>query len=134
MIKGMILPVLVLALTTACTSSKKSELTALKDEVMAIHDEVMPKMGELMKTEKMLKKKADSLFLVSDSVTAQTCLDAASEINAANESMMNWMRNYEVDFQGDEDEIMKYLNEQKQGIEKVKEEMLATLEEGKRKL
>ena len=125
---------LILTLAIACSPSKKSEISALKEQVMQVHDEVMPKMGELMKTEKRLKSKADSLITAADSVSAQACLDAASKINEANESMMNWMRNFQVDFQGSEAEILGYLEEQKKGIEKVKEDMLSSLEEGKGKL
>lgn len=118
----------------ACGNSKKEELKTLKNEVMAVHDEVMPKMGDLMKAQKALKLKADSLMETSDSLAAQGYYDAAAKIDSANESMMNWMRNFQANFQGTDEELTAYLNEQKATIQKVKDDMLNSLEEGKKKL
>lgn len=115
-------------LFVGCASSDKSELDLLEEEVMAIHDEVMPKMGDLRKTQKQLMLLAQG---ESDSLQAVTYLNLADKIDIANESMMVWMRNYEPEFDGDDDQVRAYLTEQKEGIEKVKRDMISALMEGR---
>lgn len=114
----------------ACGPSKKDELNQLKDEVIAIHDEVMPKMGELRNVRKQLMLQADSL-MESDSVRAAVLTTAANDIAAANEGMMQWMRNYEPEFEGTDEEIKQYLEDQKIAIQKVKDNMLGSVAKGK---
>ncbi len=125
--------ILSLVLFWGCQSSEKTENTSLKDEVMAIHDEVMPKMGELRRTRMELVKLADSLMVI-DSLHASTYMDLANEIGEASEGMMQWMRNYEPDFEGTKEEIEAYLNEQKEAIQLVKDEMEGSLSRGKEAL
>lgn len=118
------LPVLVLA----CAPSKKEDLSSLRKEVMLIHDDVMPKMGELRSTQKKLLALADSAG--SDSLAAQKYRELANTIQLANESMMDWMRNYDPNFDGSEDETKAYLEDQRKKIQQVKIQMDSSLEEG----
>lgn len=124
------LSLLLVAVCVACGPGKKEELQTLKDEVMSIHDEVMPKMGELRNVRKQLMLQADSL-MESDSVRAAILITAADNIGEANESMMQWMRNYEPEFEGTEEEAMQYLQGQKESIQKVKEDMLGSVAKGR---
>jgi len=117
----------------SCQQGKKSEVAELKDAVMAIHDESMPKMGELRKIRRNLMLQADSLK-VSDSTRAVVLLVTAEEIAAANEGMMDWMRNYEPEYTGTKEEILFYLGEQRKSIQKVKEDMEKSLIKGKEML
>ena len=121
-----------LTILFSCQSSKSGEtdLKALKDEVFEIHDEVMPKMGDLRRARKDLMLQADSIK-ASDSVRAITLIAASDKIAAANESMMDWMRNFDPNFEGSDQEIENYLNEKKASISQVREDMLGSLEEGK---
>jgi hypothetical protein len=73
---------------------------------------------------------ADSL-VDRDSVRAQLLMAASDEIAAANESMMNWMRNYDPEFDGTEDEQLDYFQKQKRSIEEVKRAMNESLAKGK---
>lgn len=114
----------------ACGPSPKEELKALKDEVIAIHDEVMPKMSQLMKAKKELQAMADSSLMQSDSINAKMYSELASEIANANESMMQWMHQFESDFKGTNEEIKKYLEDQKVAIQQVKEDMNSSLAKG----
>ena len=125
--------ILLLVAMFSCQPSGESELKVLKDEVMAIHDEVMPQMGDLRRTRKDLMLQADSL-MASDSVRATELNDLASKIEGANEGMMQWMRAYEPDFAGSDEEIKNYLEAQKQSIEKVRDEMKKSLADGKNAL
>ena len=104
------------------------------DQVMAAHDEVMPKMGDLRRLSKELGEKADSLAALSDSTyndRIQQLRTTAEKIEAANESMMEWMRQFEMpDNEAPVAEVLVYLREQKEKIDKVREDMLKSLEEG----
>ena len=131
-----LLKILIFGLLLACQPAQKDEkvdLDSLKDEVFEIHDEVMPKMGDLRKTRKNLMTLADSI-IVSDSTRASNLLELAGQIEAANESMRQWMRNFDPDFEGTYEERLNYLNEQKGSITQVRKEMLESLEAGQAKL
>ncbi|MEP1035216.1 hypothetical protein [Ekhidna sp.] len=131
--KNFILLTGLIATLLACEPSKKAELQTLKDEVIAIHDEVMPKMGELRKTRMTLEALADSL-MESDSTRATMFGSLASDISNANEGMRQWMRAFEPEFEGTEEERMKYFKEQKVAVQKVKEDMNGSLAKGKEAL
>ena len=123
------LTLILLTFLLACGSAKQEEQQALKDEVMAIHDEVMPKMGELRRARKDLMLQADSLAETNPERAA--LLDAAAEeIAAASEGMMQWMREYEPEFEGTDEEIVQYLQDQKVAVQKVKDDMMGSLEKG----
>ncbi|WP_370089923.1 hypothetical protein [Ekhidna sp.] len=114
----------------SCGPSQEEELQQLKDEVMTIHDEVMPKMGELRRIRKDLLLQADSLIVV-DSARAALLTTIATQIGDANEGMMQWMRDFEPEFEGTDDEIRQYLEDQKIAIQQVKEDMNKSLAKGK---
>jgi uncharacterized lipoprotein NlpE involved in copper resistance len=109
------------------SSSQNDELKNLRTEVMAIHDEVMPKMGELRQVEKSLRSASEDQ---ADSV-GNAMIEAANAIGVANENMMVWMRNYDPTFAGEDEDVKAYLEEQKDAITKVRDDMLNSLEAGK---
>lgn len=125
--------IVVMIFLASCSNTKKDTVASLKEEVMALHDEVMPKMGELHKTQKRLLSLADSTE-VSDSVAAKEYRKLANAIELANESMMDWMRNFEPNYVGDEKEVATYLETKKKSIAEVKGRMLESLEAGKKVL
>ncbi|WP_416867126.1 MAG: hypothetical protein ACMVP2_06550 [Imperialibacter sp.] len=133
--KKVIFLLFMVATATACSSEQKEQKDALMAEVMAAHDEVMPKMGELRKTAKDLQAKADSLSTLTDQDFAaeiSTLRQTAERIEDANERMMEWMRQFEMpDNEAPIAEVLVYLKDQKEKIDKVKDEMLKSLEEGK---
>ena len=123
------------ASAAACSNEQKEQKDALMAEVMAAHDEVMPKMGELRKTAKALQARADSLgALTGQDFAAEisTLRQTAERIEDANEGMMEWMRQFEMpDNEAPIAEVLVYLKDQKEKIDKVKDDMLKSLEEGK---
>ncbi len=121
--------ILLIVLLIAC-GEKPDQVKVLKDEVMDVHDEVMPKMGDLRKASKSLLMKAETL----DSTSAAELKTIAGDIEAANEFMMDWMRQYEPNLEGTEEEVLKYYKEQREGIQEVKERMLNALEKGQKAL
>lgn len=108
------------------TNSEKNLQKSLYDEVMLAHDEVMPEMGSLMKLTKQLKAKSDS---IEDKNDQEIVLQLIEDLELANESMMNWMRQFEPIEEGTpHGEVIEYLTDQKEKIEKVKDDMLSSKE------
>ena len=126
------IPILLTAILLACQSSTQQkeevDLDELRKEVLAIHDEVMPKMGTLKRVKNSLLLQADSLG-ATDSLST-TLRETADAIAVANENMMAWMRQYEPAFEGTDEEVLRYLQEQKSSIEKVQKDMLESLAKG----
>ncbi|MFY0606276.1 MAG: hypothetical protein JXR10_06145 [Cyclobacteriaceae bacterium] len=124
------LSILAIALVAIACSPKaeKEEKIDLKAEVMKVHDEVMPKMGELREARMKLEAKASEM----DSILSKEYTIAAERIAQANEGMMVWMRNFNPNPEGTQEEIDAYLEDQLKSIKQVKEDMLGSLEEGKK--
>ncbi|MFY0599686.1 MAG: hypothetical protein JXR03_08435 [Cyclobacteriaceae bacterium] len=122
-------------LVISCTPTKKDKVEEkpLMDQIMEAHDEVMPKMGALMKTRRELLAKSEAVSS-SDSTLAVELNFLAQELDLANESMMDWMRNFDPEFTGTEEEVQKYLLLKKEGIQKVAEAMNSSLVKGKEAL
>ena len=93
----------------------------------------MPKMGALRRVRKDLMLQADSIVEL-DSAKAQMLNGLANDIGNASEGMMQWMRAYEPDFEGTEEELRAYFEEQKQAIQEVKNQMESTLAMGEKAL
>lgn len=118
---------------TACNQKKKLE-DGLFKEVMDIHDEVMPEMGTLRSMSKSIQVQIDSLGADStyqDTSQRKQLEEIVEKLKKANESMMEWMRQFEHVEEGTpHGEVMKYLKEQKRMIEKVRDDMLEARKEG----
>jgi len=99
-------------------SSCKSELTpeqqhinALHSRIMEVHDEMMPKMKDIYKLKKSLKS--------SDIQNGSALI---SELDEADEAMMSWMSQYKKPSSKRPD-YEKYLDEQWQSVQEMKEVM-----------
>ncbi|WP_281541512.1 hypothetical protein [Maribacter aestuarii] len=119
-----------LLLFSSCKEEKKVEEGPTQmEQVMAIHDEVMPKMGKLGKLVSQLKPMADSLG--DESAQAK----AMRDLQQANESMMDWMKDFGDRFDSDEilegkelsAEKQKWLDEEEEKVKKVKEEINSSI-------
>lgn len=123
-----------LVVVAACSDEQQKQKDELMKQVMAAHDEVMPKMGDLRKTAKALQAQADSLSALTDQDYTPRVVElrqAAQKIEEANEGMMAWMRQFEVpDNEAPIAEVVTYLKDQKAKVDKVRDEMLRSLEEG----
>jgi hypothetical protein len=101
-------------------------------EVMAIHDSIMPKMQDLFNLKKQLVAriaKADSANGKGANTLAKAEKQEAeaikSRLEQADESMMDWMRNYNADTLDllDAEKAADYLAEQKRKIIDVRDRM-----------
>ena len=124
------------ALFFSCGNNQKSNNEKLEkdlyDEVIGIHDEVMPKMSTLLSLESQIKEKI--LGIDSADVVAikeiQILNVQISELQDADEAMMQWMRNFQVDQEGwSHDSVMSYLENEKKTISLVRDQMLEVIDE-----
>jgi hypothetical protein len=103
----------------------------LYDDVMDIHDEVMPKMDDIYKLKEKLKSQLTDAPNMAEEKRREIEI-IISRLEAASEGMMVWMRNFDPlpDSLGEE-KARKYLEEQKEKVTKVKEDMLKAIEDAK---
>ncbi len=117
----------------ACGPDQKAKEEAIKkikyEDVMAVHDEVMPKMGTIRKLKKELVAKAEILMaLDSLSAEAQKFLTAATQLEAASENMMVWMRAFSEPEEGTaHEEVLKFYAVELEKVKEVRESMLSAI-------
>lgn len=111
---------------TSCNNNKKQR-EDLQQAVIATHDSVMTEMGSLMEN----KTKIENILTNLDSLKSKnTALDTAqvrvdltkikTDLIAADEEMMTWMRNFSPDYTGKSDEeVVTYLKDQQTKINSV---------------
>ncbi|HYH56548.1 MAG TPA: hypothetical protein VD772_08055, partial [Anseongella sp.] len=96
----------------------------LKNEVIKVHDRIMPRTEELLASKKALLQVVSSLDSLKQSrpATDTAAIRAQADslvraLNAADEAMSDWMYAFKTDYSGMEhEEIMIYLNEEKNKI------------------
>lgn len=103
----------------------ESPAAGLYDSVMAVHDEVMPKMGSLYMQKRRLTAKLDSVSAEQKVVLESTI----QQLDSAMTGMNVWMRGFhEPDSTLDVDAAREYLRQEMVKVEKVKTDMLKSLE------
>lgn len=122
---------------SACGSDKKESNEILKQEVIAIHDEVMPKMDELKKLKKDLLQKSSELS--ADSIEMSGEIEKlngiSADLDSAFEGMFVWMRQFKSTFEEmSDEEVEAYLLDQKIKVQKVNDEIKASIEAAKSEL
>jgi len=112
-----------IVLLFSCSEKKQGNTQEqLMEGVMAVHDEVMPKMGDIMKYKKQISEKNQDAISKLQQVS--------DDLDASHEQMMNWMHGFNTDFEGmKEEEIFKYLQDEKVKIEQVGQQAESTLKE-----
>ena len=121
----------------ACTSARQEEdytLADLKDSVMYYHDEVMPLIGTLRKVRKDIMKIVvqDSTTLPSDTLSKVSMTEVAERLAQAHDGMWEWMRQFDHEFQGTEEERWQYFQDQLVQIKEVNDVMKKALEAGRK--
>lgn len=99
----------------------------LYEEVMAVHDDVMPKMDDIYKLKRKLKEELSSNNLDAD--RRKVIEDAIKNLDIASEGMMEWMRNFNpLPDSAGQDKARDYLLAEKDKIQRVKDDMLKSIE------
>ena len=96
---------------------------------MEIHDAVMPEMGTIMKIRKQVLLKVDS---TQDNTTNDEFVKMSETLDEAYDSMMGWMRDFDPNFEGTPEEYNSYLKDQKEKMIVVRDQMLSSIEDGKK--
>ena len=127
---------IVLLVIGACSNEEAGEQWQdLQEEVIAVHDEVMPKMGAIAAWSdslRQLQNQLQSEASAADSALTEAIEEQLLQLAKAEESMMDWMRNYTPPTKEQaEEEIMAYLQEEQQKINAVRDDMLAAIADAK---
>ncbi len=101
----------------------------LLEEVMALHDAVMPDQATLRSLGNSLRELAES---AEDQAAADLYTEQANLADSAFQSMMVWMRQFDPDYSGSDEEIKQYLEGQLKQMSDVKALMERSLEEGQK--
>jgi hypothetical protein len=126
----------------AATAAPKTKSESLYKDVMALHDEAMPKMGKIIGYKKTLEQKIDSLSgLISQKANAnqeklrEEYKDLLARVSAAEKGMNEWMEQFEPDPKmPTEADIEKYFEEQKAKAQKMRDDIMVSLDSAKAKL
>jgi prefoldin subunit 5 len=106
---------------------------ALLKEVFAIHDAVMPKMSEIVSLKGQLKE-----LEAADTTKAMEAKAAISQLEKGEEGMMEWMNKFmqpgKLRETKKHEEIMSYLESEKQRITKVRDDMNNSIDTAQRVL
>ena len=111
-------------------TSEENMQSVLYQEVISGHDEVMPKLQDISSLMERLEAKIGEMEQKSGGEEELTQLrNQMQMLGDADESMMQWMRNFETKYEGwEEDKIIKYLEEEKQKITNVAVEVNSAIE------
>ncbi|MEL7002596.1 MAG: hypothetical protein AAFN93_07650 [Bacteroidota bacterium] len=105
---------------------------AMHDEIMDTHDEVMPKMDLIMRLKGELNEKLDSIRELSPmpEETIDLLESKISSLEKADQSMMNWMRQWNPPSDSiSHAEVMEYFKEQQIAVKEMKNLMLNSIDE-----
>jgi Mg2+ and Co2+ transporter CorA len=120
-----------LILTTACQSgpSEAEQKEKLESDVMALHDEAMAEMGTIYRLRRELTSLRDSLQnQATDTAATQQLTCEITQLEVADEAMMNWMRRYKAPTEEQPPkEAISYLQQQQTKMEQVKHLMDSTI-------
>ena len=107
--------------TTDETPDEVKVQQALYDDIMLVHDEMMPKMEDLMRIRGEVQEIKDSLKAAGIDEDIDVLVSTIQMVENADESMMNWMRNFEpVSSEESHENIMAYYTDQKNKMDSVK--------------
>lgn len=119
---------------TATTTYLSDQAQILYTEVGAVHDTAMVLMGPLERTQMSIRK---TFEYVNDEVK-EMGLQRLTDLTKAGEAMMDWMHEfkgielYEEDYKVmTEEEILKYLNQEKVAMEQIDQQMRSAIQEGR---
>ncbi len=131
--KNIIIALFGILVISSCSDKQKESENKLYKQVMAVHDEVMPKMDDLMKLKKQIGKKIETMKSSADSTNVEKIrkLEAIQhDLTNSNDAMMDWMHQFNNNFEGQVHEVvMKYLENQKEKIQKAGEMADAAIKE-----
>lgn len=116
------------------TEAPKTAEDSLYNDVMAGHDEVMPKMGKIRGAQKEAQRLIDSIAALPAKAQAEAGAlkakleELVKDLSYADFAMDKWMTEFSLDSAKDNLEMrLKYLADEKQKVNKVKDAILNSL-------
>ena len=113
--------------TSVELSPEQIKVQQLQQEVLALHDEVMPHMGHLVSLKEKMNAKNQQLKRSGDEDAGDKVIlndMIITNLDQAHEGMMQWMRAFEpTDIQEDTDSSIKYLEQEKQKMLLIQEQV-----------
>lgn len=118
----------------SCSQFSQNQLVeqqATWDKMMAIHDEVMPQMGAINETSNALKARLEG---ETDDMMRQQIVLGMKTLEAAEDGMFVWMKDLKqleaLRETQTHDQIMEYLKGQLTLVERVRDNMLKSIQDG----
>ena len=121
---------------SACGGSGFDQQAAI-DEVLDMHDVAMPKIGEVMSLKKKILEKAET---ASDSTLLKELRSIAGDLDAAQQGMMVWMREWgqismpHVNGETSEEEQIAFFKSEMEKVTKVRDDIFNSIDAAKKKL
>ncbi|MCF8237087.1 MAG: hypothetical protein K9I85_02945 [Saprospiraceae bacterium] len=121
-----VIPFLVVCLFMLFATGCGEDIDQLHEEVMKIHDDVMPHMGEMHQ----LQQKLENAMVGKDSLERLPYLEAIGELQQGEDMMWTWMNNYRKPTSASAESV-NYLEQQRQEVNKVAEQMTLAMTHSK---
>jgi len=120
----------------ACSNPKQEKVDQLKSQAIEVHDEVMPRMDEIQAVNIELKKMRENIANDTSDQAEALRAEMSEHIRSlgdADEAMMSWMNQYDPNYEKEHplDSAVSYYEQQTKSIADVKEQMEASITEGK---
>lgn len=130
--KRLLFALTLLAAFAACDDGSKKQIEILKKETMDVHDEAMKDLADMNRVSRKLKEFMTVATMTPEQSEKYTA--ALATIEKADNDMTAWMSAYEESKDVPAAEAIRYLQEQKQKMEKNRDDIRAALVAGKKLL
>lgn len=124
MARFFILGIIIFSIASCTTSSSEGDCTSdlcikqqAYDKVIAVHDEVMPKLSQISDLKGRIEEQMNASV---DSITVASWTALMEDLDAADEAMWVWMRQFNSDLEElPLAEVLEYLQEEQKKIDGV---------------
>lgn len=117
-------------LFSACQQQNQGNEDAIKKTIDDLHNEAMVVNEKANKTKFKLDSLLEQKRLQNDSDTV-ALHQSITELNLADEKMMDWMHNFQLDFKGSKADALKYFKDQLDSVKQVQIQLEKAIEQAK---
>lgn len=123
--KYLIIAICALTILSCKKAFISNKVETAYNNVMKVHDEVMPEMSTISKLKRQIKKQDG---------TSEASLDMMKQLGDANEGMMAWMADFDLDKTSTEKAQLNYLAEHQIKVQKVSDDMKKAMDDARQYL
>lgn len=117
-------------LFSACQQQNQGNEDAIKKTIDDLHNEAMVVNEKANKTKFKLDSLLEQKRSQNDSDTV-ALHQSITELNLADEKMMDWMHNFQLDFKGSKADALKYFKDQLDSVKQVQIQLEKAIEQAK---